>query len=95
MFRRIDQGTSFRLLKNAAPAALATMLGWSAMAQTQAPAKPVPDAQVEASVLKALAGASDLANQPLLPERVDDFRHGLFRQTGHLGKVRPRDGATV
>ena len=41
------------------------------------------------------AGSSHRANQPLLLERVDDFRHRLFRQRGHLGKVRPRDGAAV
>jgi len=35
------------------------------------------------------------ANQTLLLERVDDFRHGLFGQTGHLGKVRSRDGTVV
>ena len=36
------------------------------MAQTPGPAaKPVPDAQVEASVLKALAGAPDLANEAI------------------------------
>jgi hypothetical protein len=47
--------------------ALAGMLGWGAFssAQTAAPAAKMPDAQVEANVLKALAGASDLASQPI------------------------------
>jgi len=55
---------------------LATLLGWGAVApaqtsdQTPAQAtasatKPMPDAQVEANVLKALAAAPDLANQPM------------------------------
>jgi hypothetical protein len=51
-----------------AGATLAGLLGWSAISLAQAPTsvtKPVPDAQVEASVLKALAGASDLANQQI------------------------------
>jgi len=63
-----------------APTLLAALLGWSAIApaqstdQTQALApapapaaapKPISDAQVEANVLKALAGAPDLANQPM------------------------------
>src|SRR5262249_41015955 len=41
------------------------------------------------------ACSADLMNQPLLLERVDDFRHRLLRQTGHLGKGRLRDGAAV
>jgi hypothetical protein len=54
------------------------VLGWSAVAQAQsteqnqapataapAAAKTMPDAAVEANVLKALAGAPDLANQPM------------------------------
>ena len=41
------------------------------------------------------ARSSDRANQALLLERVDDFRDRLFRQTGHLGQVSPRDGAAV
>ncbi len=48
--------------------ALAGVLGLTGLAAGQAPAvkaKPISDAQVEASVLKALAGASDLANQPI------------------------------
>lgn len=47
--------------------ALAFVLGPFAIAQSSpAPAKStVPDAQVEASVLKSLAGAPDLANQPI------------------------------
>jgi hypothetical protein len=68
MYRRMNQGAAFRLLKGVAPAVLAAVFGWSAVAsaQTQAPAsKTVPDAQVEANVLKALAAAPDLANQPL------------------------------
>jgi hypothetical protein len=59
---------------------LATLLGWGAVApgqtsdqtQNQTPAqatasaaKTMPDAQVEANVLKALAAAPDLANQPM------------------------------
>jgi hypothetical protein len=46
---------------------LALMMGCSAaaLAQTAPAAKTVPDAQVEANVLKALAGAPDLANQPM------------------------------
>jgi hypothetical protein len=62
------------------PVMLAALLGWSAVAaaqssiQAQAPGTAtapataktmIPDAQVEASVLKALAGAPDLANQPM------------------------------
>jgi F0F1-type ATP synthase membrane subunit c/vacuolar-type H+-ATPase subunit K len=55
-------------------AAIATVLGWSMLGlaqDTQTSQAPqgqkstVSDAQVEANVLKALAGASDLANQPL------------------------------
>jgi hypothetical protein len=50
-------------------AVLAGVFGWSAMgfAQTPAPAAKVtvPDAQVEANVLKALAAAPDLTNQPM------------------------------
>src|ERR1035437_6334266 len=68
MYRRMNQGAAFRLLKGVAPSVLAAVFGWSAVAsaQTQAPAsKTVPDAQVEANVLKALAAAPDLANQPL------------------------------
>jgi BON domain len=68
MDRRMDHGNAFRLLKGAAPAVLVSVLGWGsvAFAQTQAPATTtVSDAQVEANVLKALAGASDLADQPL------------------------------
>jgi hypothetical protein len=47
--------------------ALALAMGFSGVAWAQAapPAKTVPDAQVEANVLKALAGAPDLANQPM------------------------------
>jgi hypothetical protein len=65
MDRYWNHGTSFRVF---AGAALAGALGWSAVAvaQDQAPAsKTMPDAQVEANVLKALAGAPDLANQAI------------------------------
>jgi hypothetical protein len=66
MYRRMDQGTALRLLKGARPALLAGLLGGSAISFAQAPAATtVPDAQVEANVLKALAGAPDLANQPI------------------------------
>ena len=46
---------------------MALVLGWGAVAMAQAaPAKAtVSDAEVEANVLKALAGASSLANQPM------------------------------
>jgi len=63
--RRMNQGTRLRMLQGAV---LTGVLGWAAMgfAQTPAPAaKTVPDAQVEANVLKALAAAPDLANQPM------------------------------
>src|ERR1700722_10542884 len=56
-----NHGASFRVL---AGAALAGALGLGAIAEAQAP-KTIPDAQVEASVLKALAGAPDLANQAI------------------------------
>jgi hypothetical protein len=66
MYRRMNEGVAFGVLKSAA---LAAVISWGTMAsaQTQAPAatKTMPDAQVEANVLKALAGAPDLANQPL------------------------------
>jgi hypothetical protein len=54
-------------LKGSAPVVLAGLLGWSAaaVAQSQPATKTVPDAQVEASVLKGLAGAPDLANQAI------------------------------
>jgi hypothetical protein len=75
----MDRRRTLLVLKGVAPAMLAAVLGWSAVAtaqsqdQTQvqtmasAPAtKPtMPDAQVEANVLKGLAGAPDLANQPM------------------------------
>jgi hypothetical protein len=65
MERRKRMGTSFRLLMGAALAGVLG-LGGMAVAQTQAPqSKTVPDAQVEASLLKALAGAPDLANQAI------------------------------
>src|ERR1700722_11151209 len=56
-----NHGASFRVL---AGAALAGALGLGAIAEAQAP-KTMPDAQVEANVLKALAGAPDLANQAI------------------------------
>ena len=63
---RMNHQAALGMLKGVA---LATVLGCSAiaMAQTEAPATKtmVPDAQVEANVLKALAGASDLTNQPI------------------------------
>jgi hypothetical protein len=60
--------SSFLMLGGTASVILAGVLGWSAVAsaQTQAPASnSTSDAQVEANVLKALAGAPDLANQPM------------------------------
>ena len=72
--------TFFRRLSFAVPVVVAGVLGWSGVApaqstdqtQNQTPAqatasapKPMPDAQVEANVLKALAAAPDLANQPM------------------------------
>ena len=76
MERRMDGGSSLRMLQCAAPVLLAALLGWSAVGLAQstdqtpatasAPAaSTMPDAQVEANVLKALAGAPDLANQPM------------------------------
>lgn len=86
MARRLGRG---RVLRWAAPGAVAVLLGWSAfavapfaMAQSSnqatttepaaatgsapAPAaKTLPDAAVEANVLKALAAVPDLANQPM------------------------------
>lgn len=49
---------------NGVACALALSLGASGSAQTMAKTA-VPDAQVEANVLKSLAGASDLADQPM------------------------------
>lgn len=61
----INHGTAVKLLQGVALAA-AVSFGAAAFAQTPAPAKTtVPDAQVEASVLKALAGSPDLANQQI------------------------------
>jgi hypothetical protein len=65
MYRRIGGGTASQSL---VIAALVGVLGCSAICLAQAPAaatKPVADAQVEANVLKALASAADLANQPI------------------------------
>ena len=55
-------GVAFRAIVQGG--ALTLVLGCSTVALAQA-VKTVPDAQVEASVLKALANASDLANQPM------------------------------
>jgi BON domain len=67
MYRSNFQGTSRRSLHvtahGTAAAVLAGLLGWSSMAAAQA--KTMPDAQVEANILKALAGAPDLANQAI------------------------------
>jgi len=63
--RTTDRGIWMRRLQGAV---LTGVFGWAAMgfAQTPAPvAKTVPDAQVEANVLKALAAAPDLTNQPM------------------------------
>lgn len=68
MYRCINSVISFVALKRAAPAVLAAVFGWSAVATAEATAAPtqmIPDAQVEADVLKALAGAPDLANQAI------------------------------
>jgi BON domain len=74
----MNRVSSVRSIKVVAPLLLTAVLGWSAVApaqstdQNQAPAtaaaaaaKTMPDAAVEANVLKALAGAPDLANQPM------------------------------
>jgi hypothetical protein len=61
----MDQGTWLRMLQGAV---LAAAFGWATIgfAQTPTPAaKTVPDAQVEANVLKALAAAPDLTTQPM------------------------------
>ena len=67
MERQLNMGTAFGWLKVAAPALLVSVLGWGSAAygQTQPTASTLSDAPVEANVLKALAGARDLANQPL------------------------------
>ena len=61
-----NEGVAVRVIKGGA---LALVLGLSAMAMAQTTAAPaaktIPDAQVEANVLKALAGAPDLANLPM------------------------------
>jgi len=66
-FRNKKLGTASRITASIfGGVVLATTLSAAAIAQQSAPAtKPVPDAQVEASVLKALAGAPDLANQAI------------------------------
>ena len=81
MERCMDRRKRVHLLQGVAPAMLAAVLGWSVVAMAQsaeqaqtpgattasAPAAKVTvsDAQVEANVLKALAGAPDLANQQM------------------------------
>src|ERR1035437_4419740 len=68
MDRCTNQRTSIPRLLGIMSAVLAATLDFGAVApaQTQAPAaKQMPDAQVEANVLKALAAAPDLANQPM------------------------------
>ena len=67
MYRRLDFGTRLGGMQGVA---LAGILGWSAISLAQSPAqtpaaKTMPDAQVQANVLKGLAGAADLANQPI------------------------------
>src|SRR5450631_4786327 len=65
MNRCLNHYAAFGLFRGAALAAVVGF-GSIASAQTQSTAvKTTPDAQVEANVLKALAGAPDLANQPL------------------------------
>jgi hypothetical protein len=67
LYRREDQRSPFRVL-SAVVLTGALGLGGMAGAQTQAPqtkAVTMPDAQVEANLLKALAGAPDLANQAI------------------------------
>ena len=81
MERCMELRKRLHLLQGVAPAMLAAVIGWggAAIAQSAQPAqtpgattasataaKPtMSDAQVEANVLKALAGAPDLANQPM------------------------------
>jgi hypothetical protein len=66
MDRRWNLGAALGMIKGVT---LAAVVGWGvvASAQTQAPAAKnvVSDAQIEANVLKALAGASDLTNQAI------------------------------
>ena len=82
MYRNIE-GSSFRVLNGVAPAALAVVLGWSGVAAAQAaPARTaMPDAQVEANILKALAGAPDLANQAITTTTV----YGVVTLSGSVG----------
>lgn len=67
MDRCTNHWTSLPRLLGGASAAVALALGSVAvaLAQTAPVAKQMPDAQVEANVLKALAAAPDLANQPM------------------------------
>jgi len=61
--------------------ALAAVLSCSAVVLAQTPStKTLPDAQVEANVLKALAGASDLANQPMTTTTV----YGIVTLSGSV-----------
>ena len=64
MYRRWNHGRAIRMMQGTALAGLLSLYAVGAFAQTKT-AKTVPDAQVEANVLKALASESDLANQPL------------------------------
>jgi hypothetical protein len=80
MDRRWQYGTALRVVSFAA---LAGVMGWSVFSVAQAPApaaKTVPDAQVEANVLKALAAAPDLANQPISTTTV----YGVVTITGSV-----------
>jgi hypothetical protein len=79
MRRRLKNKTTTYI---AAGTALAALLGWSvfSIAQTTSAPNTVPDAQVEANVLKALAGASDLANQPITTTTV----YGVVTLSGNV-----------
>ncbi len=89
MDRSLNRGTLFRLLQCSALALLTAALAWSAVAsaQTSTPTaasttasapKPISDALVEANVLKALAAAPDLLNQPITTTTV----YGVVTLTG-------------
>lgn len=83
MDRRWDRwvyGTALRVVHGAA---FAGVMGWSAFSVAQTPAsaaKTMPDAQVEANVLKALAAAPDLASQPVSTTTV----YGVVTITGSV-----------
>ena len=64
MYRRMSHGRAVRVIQDTALAGLLGLYAVGGVAQTKA-AKTVPDAQVEANVLKALATEPDLANQPI------------------------------